>query len=166
MRLNMNNAENNYKAKGSAVSRFFKIPFLYLAWFSPHKSMRVFFHKLRGVDIGKNVEIGYFCIIGNVHPNRIRICDEAVITARTTILEHDNSFFYTRGGNVSYGNVVVGEKAFIGIGSVIMPNVVIGKRVIVGALSFVNKSIPDYSVVAGCPAKSIGGGKILYSPKE
>jgi len=149
--------KNNQKkmAKGNKIKRLITIPFLFLAWFSPHSKIRVFFHRLRGVKIGKNVEIGYFCIIGNVHPNLVIIEDNCTITARVTILDHDNSYYYTGIGDVKLDEVCIKQNSFIGIGSVIMPGVTIGKNVIIGALSFVNKNIDDNSIVAGIPCKLI-----------
>lgn len=147
-----------YYAKGNILRRLITVPMLLLSWFSPHKKMRVFFHKLRGVRIGKDVEIGYFCIIGNVHPTMVIIDDKAVVTARVTILEHDNSYFYTGRGNVKLGEVRIGKNAFIGIGSVIMPGVSIGDNAIVGALSFVNRDVAIDDIVAGNPAKVIRYG--------
>ena len=146
-----NNEE--YLARGNKLKRFLTFPFLYFAWFSPHKSLRVFFHRLRGVQIGKNVEIGYFCLIGHVHPQMITIEDNAVITAKVTILEHDNALYYTKRGNVKYGKVIIGKGAFIGEGSIIMPGVEIGECAIVGALTFVNKNVPANETVAGNPAR-------------
>lgn len=151
----MENNDQNYLAKGNILKRFFGIPFLYLAWFSPHKSLRVFFHRLRGVKIGKNVEIGYFCIIGNVHPGLIEIEDNVIITARVTILDHDNSYYYTGRGEVNIKKVLIKQNAFIGIGSVIMPGVTIGEKTIIGSLAFVNKSIDANQIAVGNPAKII-----------
>jgi acetyltransferase-like isoleucine patch superfamily enzyme len=51
--------------------------------------------------------------------------------------------------------VIIGEHCFLGMGSVILPGVILGKRCIVGANAVVTKSIPDYCVVAGNPAKII-----------
>lgn len=125
------------------------------AWYSPHRALRAHFHRNRGVKIGKNVEVGYFCIIANVHPNMVTIEDGAHITARVTILEHDNAKYYTGRGNVVSGPVHIKRDAFIGIGAVIMPNVTIGERSIVAPYSFVNKDVPDNVLVAGNPAKII-----------
>lgn len=148
----MNNKE---KAKGEFWTRIRSILFLLPAWFSPHKSIRVFFHKLRGVNVGKNVEIGYFCIIGNVDPKKITIKDNAVVTARVTILEHDNAYFYTGFGEVNYGEVIIGEGSFIGIGSVILPNISIGSKSIIAANSVVTKSVDACTVNGGIPCKII-----------
>lgn len=49
----------------------------------------------------------------------------------------------------------IGEDCFIGSGTKIMPGVTIGKHCIVGANAVVSKSIPDYCVAAGIPAKII-----------
>ncbi|MBN1073450.1 glycosyltransferase [Clostridium botulinum] len=49
--------------------------------------------------------------------------------------------------------VIVGENSWIGINSTIIGNVKIGKGCVVGANSYVTKTIPDYSVVGGSPAK-------------
>jgi acetyltransferase-like isoleucine patch superfamily enzyme len=142
-------------AKGNLIRRIRSILFLLPAWFSPHTKLRVFFHRLRGVRIGKNVEIGYFCIIGNVHPHLITIEDGAVVTAEAVLLEHDNAYYYTRGGEVKYGPVVIQKRAFVGVHAVIMPNVTIGERSIVAANSVVVNSIPQDTVAGGIPATII-----------
>lgn len=125
------------------------------AWFAPHKSLRVISHRLRGVNIGKNVEIGYFCILDNVHPNMITIEDDAVITAGVTILAHDNAMHYTWDEDVAIGPTRICKRAFIGVNSVIMPKVTIGEKAIIGANSVVTKDVPSGAVFAGSPAKLI-----------
>jgi acetyltransferase-like isoleucine patch superfamily enzyme len=49
----------------------------------------------------------------------------------------------------------VGEDCWIGGNVCILPGVVIGKGSVVGAGSVVTKSVPDFTVVAGNPAKFI-----------
>lgn len=51
--------------------------------------------------------------------------------------------------------IEIGENCFIGAHSFILKGVVLGKNCVVGANSVVNKSFPDYSVIAGSPAKLI-----------
>lgn len=123
------------------------------AWFSPHKRLRVMFHRWRGVNIGRNVEIGYFCILDNVHPHLITIEDDVVVVARSTILAHDNAYYYTRGEPVTVGPTRICKNAFIGVGAVIMPTLTIGEGAIIGANSVVTRDVPAGAVAAGIPAK-------------
>lgn len=51
--------------------------------------------------------------------------------------------------------VSIGDHAWIGAGSVIMPGVELGRFCVVAVNSFVNKSFPDFSIVGGSPAKVI-----------
>lgn len=53
-------------------------------------------------------------------------------------------------------DIIVREGAWIGANSIILPGVKIGKNVVIGAGSVVTKSIDDYSIAVGCPAKVIG----------
>src|SRR3989442_3930197 len=77
-----------------ARSTLFLIP----AWFAPASSLRAAFHRLRGVRIGHRVEIGYFVIIDNLYPEKGLIEDGATISARSTILAHEESKAYTSTG--------------------------------------------------------------------
>lgn len=51
--------------------------------------------------------------------------------------------------------VVIDDHCWIGASSIIMPGVKLGKYCVVAAMSFVDSSFPDYSVIGGCPAKLI-----------
>lgn len=51
--------------------------------------------------------------------------------------------------------IIIGENSWIGANSLIVGNVHIGRGCVVGANSYVTKNIPDYSIVAGSPAKII-----------
>lgn len=51
--------------------------------------------------------------------------------------------------------IVIKEGAWIGANSIILPGVTIGQNSVIGAGSVVTKSIPDYCVAVGNPAKVI-----------
>ncbi|MDZ7696576.1 MAG: acyltransferase [Deltaproteobacteria bacterium] len=55
------------------------------------------------------------------------------------------------------GPVVLKKGCRIGTHSTVMPGVTVGENAVVGAHSFVNKDVPDGAVVAGVPARGIGG---------
>lgn len=56
-------------------------------------------------------------------------------------------------GSRQLPQTLIGNDVWIGERAIIMAGVTIGNGVIIGAGSVVTKSVPDYSVVAGNPAK-------------
>lgn len=67
---------------------------------------------------------------------------------------------------VREGDITLRKHALIGCGSIIMPSVEIGLGGSVGALSFVNESVPEFTVIGGVPAKKIGERKKLLLDLE
>jgi len=53
-------------------------------------------------------------------------------------------------------NIVVGDDVWFGAGSSVMPSVSIGKGAVIGANSVVTKTVPEYEIWAGSPARKIG----------
>ncbi len=130
--------------------------FLIPAWFSPHSKIRVFFHKLRGVRIGKSVEIGYYVTIDNELPNLITLKDNVTITNNCVLLAHDHSNTYTNQNKKDkIAPIVVEEFAFVGSSSIILPGIKIGRKAVVGAGSVVTKNVGPEEVVAGNPARNL-----------
>jgi|SRR5580704_6984507 acetyltransferase-like isoleucine patch superfamily enzyme len=89
------------------------------------------------VRIGSNVSITGNCSIVDVTHPFSDINDPRKIGAR---IGDEDSF------------VEIGDRSFIGFGSVILPNVRIGTHVVIGANSVVTHDVPDYSVAGGVPA--------------
>ena len=143
------------KPKKKITRRMRSSLFLLPAMLGPFSKMRVFFHRLRGVNIGENVEIGYYVLIDNLYPEKVTIEDGVTIAARSTVLAHDESALYTGTGDEMVGETRISENAFVGVHSVILHGVTIGKNSIVGAGSVVTSDVPDNTKVAGVPAKSI-----------
>jgi maltose O-acetyltransferase len=106
----------------------------------------------RGLVIGENVSIQEDAIIDPDHCWLIKLGDNVTIAQRVHILAHDASskmhLGYTRIGKVEIGN-----KVFIGAGSIILPGTTIGNEVIIGAGSIVRNNIPDHVVAAGNPCR-------------
>ena len=107
-----------------------------------------------GLQVGENFNRMVGVIIDPSHCHHITIGDNVTLAPRVHILAHDASL-KTFIGYSRIGNVVIGNRVFIGADSVVMPGVMIGDDVIIGANSTITKSIPSGSVVVGSPARII-----------
>ena len=123
------------------------------AWFAPSSALRTAFHRARGVQIGANVEIGYFVILDNLYPRNVILEANVTVAARSTVLAHDESHAYTGTGPEIIEETRIREGAFIGVHVVVLPGVTVGRRAIVGAGSVVTEDVPDLARVAGVPAR-------------
>ena len=111
------------------------------------------------LTIGSNTNIEQGVHI--VCHNRVTIGRDVSITGRCAIVDATHSYENIDAGKI--GDLIdnddsfveIADGAFLGYGAVIMPNVRIGKRAVVGANSVVTHDVPDYSVVAGVPARVI-----------
>jgi maltose O-acetyltransferase len=108
-----------------------------------------------GLTVGNNFHMLEEVTIDACHCWHIAIGDDVTLAPRVHILAHDAStkklLGYTRIGKVRIGN-----RVFVGAGSIILPGVTIGNDVVVGAGSVVTHDVPDGTIVAGNPAKVIG----------
>ncbi|KAL1859812.1 hypothetical protein Daus18300_009402 [Diaporthe australafricana] len=68
---------------------------------------------------------------------------------------HETGVQSRRDGVEYAGNVVIGDDCWIGGNVTIMPGVTIGKGCTIGSGSIVTKSIPEFSVAIGNPAKVV-----------
>ncbi len=94
--------------------------------------------------IGKNFTVGYLGL-GIVIHTKSRIGDNCWIGQNVTIGR--------KNGDVDVP--VLGDNVYIATGSVVVGEITIGHHCIIGANSFVNKSIPDFSLAFGSPAKVV-----------
>ena len=88
------------------------------------------------------------------------------MAARTTILAHDEARAYTQGTAPTVRPVHIGQSAFIGVHSVILPGASIGDHAIVGAGSVVTRPVAMNTVVAGVPARVMDDSDRLPGSKR
>lgn len=99
----------------------------------------------------------------NVHivcHHRVIIGPNVSITANCAIVDTTHPFEDLEPGQKIGARIAdddafveIGEGAFIGIGTVILPNVRIGAMAVIGANSVVTQSVPEYCCAAGAPAR-------------
>ncbi|MDD5053443.1 MAG: acyltransferase [Sulfuricurvum sp.] len=105
------------------------------------------------VEIGPEVEIGNNCRIG-AHcfiPEGVTIEDDCFIGPGVVFCNDK----YPPSHKQAWEKILVKTKASIGAGSIILPGVTIGAGAMIGAGAVVTENIPDYTIVAGNPAKRI-----------
>lgn len=107
------------------------------------------------VYVGKNTWIGPFTILDGT--GTLKIGSNCSISTGVQIYTHSTDKWAISGGvhPYEYDSVVIEDNCYIGPNSIIQKGVVIGKGTTVGANSYVNKSFPPNSKIAGNPAKSI-----------
>ena len=118
------------------------------AYRCPLNGLRVLFHRMRGVHIGKGVYIGRYCFLDNMHPEYIYIFDGASINAQCMLLTHFNPYETWKGiFNAEVKPIVIGKDAIIAVRSTIMPGVHIGERAVVSSGMTIEKNVPDGHMV-------------------
>lgn len=107
------------------------------------------------VLIGDNTRVG----ISNVLIGPIQIGNHVIIAQNVVMsgLNHGYEDIKTpiRMQPCTTAKISIGNDSWIGANSVITAGVTIGKHAVVAAGSVVTKSVPDYSIVAGNPARII-----------
>lgn len=113
------------------------------------------------IVLGNEVMINGACHIGAIQ--RVVIKDKSLLGNHVMVIDHSHG-----NGSVeeiaiapwardlySKGEVVIGERVWVGENAVILPGVHIGDGCIIGASAVVTKDFPANCVIAGNPAKII-----------
>lgn len=103
-------------------------------------------YRKKGAVIGENVRL--WGTIDGVNPHLVTIGDNVCLAEKSHIITHCP---------VSPGGVTIGKDSWIGYGSIILPNVIIGEGALIGAGSVVTKDIPQYVIACGDPAVVVKG---------
>jgi acetyltransferase-like isoleucine patch superfamily enzyme len=107
------------------------------------------------IIIGDNTSVNPFTIIyghgGTIIGSGVRLAAHSTIIPANHIFGDDETPLYKRG--VTGKGIVINDYVWIASGCRILDGVTIGKHAVVGAGSVVNKSIPDFGIAVGVPAK-------------
>jgi len=117
--------------------------------------------KWLGVNIGKNVLIGYGVYLDVPSLKRLTIGDNVLISAESLFLLHkrDMSKYDVNGFQCNLpmqeGYIKICSNVQIGMRAMFLPGVTVGEGAVVAAGAVVTKNVEPYTVVAGNPAKVI-----------
>lgn len=128
----------------------------YLAKMGRHTNVQMNCQFLNGrkVSLGAGNVVNFGCLLDG-RKYTISTGDHVSMGPEATILTlgHDpqSPDFADQGGDV-----VIGDRVWIGYRALIMPGVTIGDGAVVAAGSVVTRDVPPFTIVAGIPAKPIG----------
>lgn len=111
----------------------------------------------------KNVKIGRDCGINHdvfiLGYTRVEIGDRVTLSSRVMLIDSGlelRGFAEVQSPAHFASFVVIEDGAWIGAGAIVLPGVRVGRKSVVGAGSVVTRDVPDFSIVAGNPARIIG----------
>jgi maltose O-acetyltransferase len=106
----------------------------------------------QGLQLGEGTHISDNIYVDGLHPWLITIEDDVTLAPFVSIITHDASLAHHT-GQTRLGCVVIGKRAYIGVGAILLPGTTIGEGSVVGAGAVVHGAIPPASLVTGNPAK-------------
>ncbi|WP_255194419.1 acyltransferase [Natronobeatus ordinarius] len=129
---------------------------IWLVRISPSLKLKRWLLRRIGVTVGEGVSWGLEATPDVFWPDLITLEDHALVGYDATILCHE--FLQDE---YRTGEVVIGERAMIGAGAIILPGVEIGEGASIAANSLVTRDVPPGETVAGVPARPMGsaGGR-------
>lgn len=122
-----------------------------LARYSPSLGLKNWLFRRLGMTVEPGVAWALESTPDVVWPDRITVEEDAIIGYDATILCHEFLQEECR-----LGEVVIGERAMIGAGAIVLPGVEIGADARVAANSLVTADVPPGTTVAGVPAEPVG----------
>jgi len=163
--LNEKELMEYYKLQGNAGKLSLRFKFLKSwllhksAYSSAYPGWAIRMQKARGVKIGKNCHINPYVLIDLLYPHLITIENNVSLGSYSMIFAHSNPtanlFLKKNGYSRVVKPVLIKEGAVINPGSIITAGVTIGKNSMIAVGSVVSRDVPDYSVVAGNPARVV-----------
>lgn len=138
--------------------KYFYRGFWYRMTKAPGRGMRARALRKLGFTIGDDVYIGPgLTVTAGILDTSMKLVleDRVSLGPNVTLVlaSHPNNSRLAKVVPAPLRFISIGHDSWLGAGVIVLPSVKIGKYCIVGAGAVVTKDVPDYSVVAGAPAK-------------
>ena len=141
-----------------ALEYLWSLTLSHMAQAAPHPRLRVLFHRMRGVRIGKGVLLAPYVLLDLIYPKLLTIEDGVSIGPGVKIFCHNKPAGY----QVEEGwqrdtieSVTIREHTTIGANSVILPGVTVGPNSVVAPCTVISLNVPPCSIAAGNPPRII-----------
>lgn len=109
------------------------------------------------INIAEKVRIGLYSVLNG--GDSISIGRASLISGfvylQTSMHRFKNKDLQVQGQGYDHAPVVLKEDSWIGTHAVIFPGITLGRGAVVGSNAVVNKSVKDFAVVGGIPAREI-----------
>ncbi|WP_248515290.1 acyltransferase [Salinarchaeum laminariae] len=128
---------------------------------SPSLRLKNWLLRRIGVDVGTGAAWGLESTPDVFWPELVTVGEDAIVGYDATILCHE--FLQEE---YRTGEVVVGDRAMIGAGAIVLPGVEIGADAQIAANSLVAEDVPADTTVAGVPAKPLDSAAASGSSDE
>ena len=154
-RIRLSDKSRGWRFPCAVLNRFLHCMARYCPMFP---AMRVWLHRLRGVQIGKCVFIGTEVFIDDAEPDLVCIEDDVTIIARASLIAHA---YYPEHLQKHLGDagkrrgVTIKRGAYVGFGAIILPGVTIGEETVIGAGTVVSKEVPPRTLVMGAKGRLV-----------
>ncbi|MGV3629850.1 MAG: acyltransferase [Bacteroidota bacterium] len=109
------------------------------------------------IHIGENTTVGYHTFIFASH--KISVGNNCLIAPFVYLVDSNHQIAREKRINLQpneTAEIMIGDDVWIASNVTILKGVTIGKGAVIAANSVVNKSIPEYEIWGGSPAKKIG----------
>ena len=123
----------------------------------PFSSIRIFFLRLFGISVGRGCYVGFNVACDTNYPELISIGDNVTISHGCMLITHTQSPARSWLSGIYHFSapIEIGNGAWLGANSIVLPGVIIASDTMIGAGSVVTTSTGSRELWAGNPCRKV-----------